>query len=158
MSKNITSFIPHLVVSFVNWFDENFIKTHLLVNYALLNAPVLKPHVKHAKGVSTVLLNITTGSVDKLSFTQTDLSFTAKFNGVPHLIVIPFNAMLGIFSPDDPTLGYQFTENIPLPGSANDGGFALAEHTELRDTPKSPVKDTTKPKPKFGVIEGGKTD
>ena len=104
----MTSHRPYLLRALNEWIADNNMTPHLLVDATRAGVQVPSQAVSDGK----VVLNIAERAVARLLIDNDAVSFTARFGGVSHPVVVPISAVLAIYAretgqgmalPDDPT-------------------------------------------------------
>ena len=104
----MTSHRPYLLRALNDWIADNGMTPHLLVDATRPGVQVPTQAVSDGK----VVLNIAERAVARLLIDNDAVSFTARFGGVSHPVVVPISAVLAIYAretgqgmalPDDPT-------------------------------------------------------
>ncbi|BCT92968.1 stringent starvation protein B [Lysobacter helvus] len=104
----MTSHRPYLLRALNEWIADNNMTPHLLVDATRAGVQVPAQAVSDGK----VVLNIAERAVARLLIDNDAVSFTARFGGVSHPVVVPISAVLAIYAretgqgmalPDDPT-------------------------------------------------------
>jgi len=104
----MTSHRPYLLRALNEWIADNNMTPHLLVDATRPGVQVPSQAVSDGK----VVLNIAERAVARLLIDNDAVSFTARFGGVSHPVVVPISAVLAIYAretgqgmalPEDPT-------------------------------------------------------
>ena len=104
----MTSHRPYLLRALNDWIADNGMTPHLLVDATRPGVQVPAQAVSDGK----VVLNIAERAVARLLIDNDSVSFTARFGGVSHPVVVPISAVLAIYAretgqgmalPDDPS-------------------------------------------------------
>ncbi|PCI39808.1 MAG: hypothetical protein COB50_00665 [Thiotrichales bacterium] len=85
----------YLIKSTYDWIVKHNLSPHLMVNTALKGVVVPEEHVDED---GRILLNITGPAVHDLLITDTEVSFSASFSGIPYDIVVPMLAVCGLYA------------------------------------------------------------
>ena len=105
---SMTSHRPYLLRALNEWIADNGMTPHLLVDATRAGVQVPAQAVSDGK----VVLNIAERAVARLLIDNDAVSFTARFGGVSHPVVVPISAVLAIYAretgqgmalPDDPS-------------------------------------------------------
>ncbi len=102
----MTSNKPYLIRALYEWLVDNDATPHIMVNSH-------HPGVEIPEGIDKdgqVVLNIANRAVRGLQILNTHIEFSARFNGVPHDIYIPIQAVMAIYSVEDGE-GMMFAED-----------------------------------------------
>ena len=104
----MTSHRPYLLRALNDWIADNGMTPHLLVDATRPGVQVPAQAVSDGK----VVLNIAERAVARLLIDNDTVSFTARFGGVSHPVVVPISAVLAIYAretgqgmalPEDPS-------------------------------------------------------
>ena len=104
----MTSHRPYLLRALNEWIADNGMTPHLLVDATRAGVQVPAQAVSDGK----VVLNIAERAVARLLIDNDAVSFTARFGGVSHPVVVPIPAVLAIYAretgqgmalPEDPS-------------------------------------------------------
>ena len=104
----MTSHRPYLLRALNEWIADNGMTPHLLVDATRPGVQVPTQAVSDGK----VVLNIAERAVARLLIDNDAVSFTARFGGVSHPVVVPISAVLAIYAretgqgmalPEDPS-------------------------------------------------------
>ena len=107
-TPRMTSHRPYLLRALVEWIADNGMTPHLLVDATRAGVQVPTQAVSDGK----VVLNIADRAVARLLIDNDAVSFTARFGGVSHPVVVPIPAVLAIYAretgqgmalPEDPS-------------------------------------------------------
>ena len=105
---SMTSHRPYLLRALNEWIADNGMTPHLLVDATRAGVQVPPQAVSDGK----VVLNIAERAVARLLIDNDAVTFTARFGGVSHPVVVPIPAVLAIYAretgqgmalPDDPS-------------------------------------------------------
>ena len=117
----MTSHRPYLLRALNEWIADNGMTPHLLVDATRAGVQVPAQAVSDGK----VVLNIAERAVARLLIDNDAVSFTARFGGVSHPVVVPIPAVLAIYAretgqgmalPEDPS-GAHGDDDTPPPPS-----------------------------------------
>ena len=90
----MTSHRPYLLRALYQWIADNDMTPHLLVD-------ATQPGVRvpaHTVNEGKVVLNIAARAVAHLEMDNDSVSFTARFGGVSHAVIVPVSAVLAIYA------------------------------------------------------------
>lgn len=90
----MTSSKPYLVRALYQWILDNDNTPYILVDTA--SDQVLIPNGIANDG--KVVLNLAPSAIQNLEMTNTEISFSARFNGVAEHILVPVSALLAIYA------------------------------------------------------------
>ena len=105
---SMTSHRPYLLRALNEWIADNGMTPHRLVDATRHGVQVPPQAVSDGK----VVLNIAERAVARLLIDNDAVTFTARFGGVSHPVVVPISAVLAIYAretgqgmalPDDPS-------------------------------------------------------
>lgn len=96
--SRMSSSRPYLVRALYEWIVDNQCTPYLLVN--ALHDKVLVPQ-DHVNPDGQIVLNISPSAVSEFSMEGNDLSFSARFGGVPTDIYVPYAAIMGIYAKEN---------------------------------------------------------
>ncbi len=111
----MTSNKPYLIRALYEWLADNNATPHIMVN-------TRHPDVAIPAGIDKdgqVVLNIAMPAVQGLQILNTHIEFSARFNGVPHDIYIPIQAVMAIYSQEDGE-GMMFADDSSSSGAEQD--------------------------------------
>jgi stringent starvation protein B len=131
----MTSHRPYLLRALNDWIADNGMTPHLLVD---ANAPGVQvpPQAVHE---GRVVLNIAARAVAHLVIDNDAVSFTARFGGVSHPVMVPIAAVVAIYAretgqgmalPDDPQAQHG-DEPEPPPSTPDDEGSGRRSHLRV---------------------------
>lgn len=129
----MTSSRPYLVRAMYQWIVDNGTTPYLLVDAESDASSLPVEHIHDGK----IVLNIAPMAINGLVLGDSEISFSARFSGVPRNIHVPIQAVLAIYARENGQ-GMMFTED--------DG--ALANESDTDDEP-----DPDKPKPTLRVVK-----
>jgi len=92
--SRMTSHRPYLLRALYEWIVDNGMTPHLLVDATRPGVRVPAHTVKEGR----VVLNIAERAVARLSMDNEAVSFTARFAGVSHPVLVPIYAVLAIYA------------------------------------------------------------
>ncbi|CCF68154.1 ClpXP protease specificity-enhancing factor [Xanthomonas citri] len=90
----MTSYRPYLLRALVEWINDNGMTPHVLVDAGLPGVQVPASAVKDGR----VVLNIAERAVVGLQVDNESVSFTARFGGVSHPVMVPMAAVLAVYA------------------------------------------------------------
>ena len=121
--SRMTSHRPYLLRALYEWIVDNGMTPHLLVD-------ATRPGVRvpaHAVKDGRVVLNVAERAVARLQMDNEAVSFTARFGGVSHPVLVPVGAVLAIYARETGQ-GMALPEDQGVPADAPDD-----EDVELAD-------------------------
>ena len=107
---NLTSTKPYLTRALYEWMEDNGLTAEILVDVYVTGVEVPQQYVTNGH----ILLNIRSGAVKDLFITNEQLSFSARFGGVPMDILVPMEALLAIKAREN-GIGMSFANDEPPP-------------------------------------------
>lgn len=90
----MTSSRPYLIRALYQWISDNGLTPYLLVDAAADGLRVPPQAVKDGR----VVLNVAARAVANLELADDVISFQARFNGVPMLVLVPVGAVLAVYA------------------------------------------------------------
>jgi stringent starvation protein B len=93
-SPPMSSHRPYLLRALNEWITDNGMTPHLLVDAKAPGVQVPQQAVHEGR----VVLNIAPRAVAQLRIDNDAVSFTARFGGVSHPVMVPVNAVLAIYA------------------------------------------------------------
>ena len=94
MSAMTTSQRPYLLRAMHEWMTDNGHTPHIVVDAKAQGVDVPEQHVTDGK----IILNVSYAAVHDLDLGNDQVSFQARFAGVPRRLVVPVTAVLGIYA------------------------------------------------------------
>jgi stringent starvation protein B len=85
---------PYLIRAMHEWMGDNGNTPHIVVDAAVEGVGVPSQHVKDGK----IILNISDSAAHNLQLNNDFITFRARFGGVPYDVVVPMQAVLGIYA------------------------------------------------------------
>lgn len=85
---------PYIMRALYEWIVDNGCTPYLLVDTAIRGVEVPQQYIKDGQ----IVLNISPSAVIELSMTNELVMFNGRFGGVPTDIVVPVNAVIGIYA------------------------------------------------------------
>jgi len=140
MNQNVpamSSHRPYLLRALNEWIADNGMTPHLLVDASRPGVQVPPQAISDGK----VVLNIAERAVARLVIDNDAVSFTARFGGVSHPVVVPIPAVLAIYARETGQ-GMALPEDVPVPAD---------EPIQTMDAPP-PDDDDTPPSPRRGHL------
>jgi stringent starvation protein B len=140
----LTSTKPYLTRAIYEWILDNGLTPHLLVDAGYPGTEVPAQFVQDGQ----IILNLAPTAVRNLVMGNEWISFGARFSGTPYEILIPSEAVLGVFSREN-RQGMVFAPpEHPEQGSPKPEGDSQAAAEPIKGTPGP--KDPRGGKPKGG--------
>lgn len=135
--SEVTIFVKHLFWAYRCWCEENTGRAHIVIKEDKVTKTYLKKYIRDGE----LILNISSTAIRDLRVEETEISFIAKFGGVPKDLVIKYDDIFGFVSPIDGSL-------LPLnviPLRFQNGEVGIAVITKIEQEPPVPVKKTPEP-------------
>ncbi|MES2917781.1 MAG: ClpXP protease specificity-enhancing factor [Pseudomonadota bacterium] len=85
---------PYFVRAIYEWLNDNALTAYVLVDATLPGVQVPAAFVKDGR----IVLNVAPGAVRDLFLHNDDITFSARFGGVPMQVYVPMVAVLAIYS------------------------------------------------------------
>lgn len=140
----MTSHRPYLLRALWEWIADNGMTPHLLVDATRPGVRVPPHTVKDGK----VVLNIADRAVARLEMGNDAVSFSARFAGASHAVVVPVPAILAIYARETGQ-GMALPEDMggtPAPGPDEPAGSSQgSEHAGPGGSDPSPDDDGAPP-------------
>ena len=136
-APSMSSHRPSLLRALNEWIADNGMTPHLLVDAARPGVQVPQQAVSDGK----VVLNIAERAVARLLIDNDTVSFTARFGGVSHPVVVPIAAVLAIYARET-------GQGMALPDDVATSG--PQEDVEVSEEP--PPDDSTPTPPRRGHL------
>jgi stringent starvation protein B len=133
----MSSHRPYLLRALNEWIADNGMTPHLLVDATRPGVQVPQQAVSDGK----VVLNIADRAVARLVIDNDTVSFTARFGGVSHPVVVPIAAVLAIYARET-------GQGMALPDDATHSGPQQEEAPAPEDSPP----DDSAPPPRRGHL------
>jgi len=90
----MTSYRPYLMRALYEWIADNDMTPHILVDAGVAGVRV----PKHTIADGRVVLNIAERAVARLQMDNERISFSARFGGALHQVIVPIDAVLAIYA------------------------------------------------------------
>ncbi|MCC4308177.1 ClpXP protease specificity-enhancing factor [Alcanivorax marinus] len=94
MSDEMTPNRPYLIRAMHEWICDNGLTTHLAVDARYPGAEVPQEFVQDGQ----IVLNIAPRAVTAFEAGNEEISFSARFGGVPHTVRVPVEAVMAVFA------------------------------------------------------------
>jgi len=92
---SMTSSRPYMIRALYEWIVDNNTTPYLLVDAHVTGVSVPQEFVNKD---GQIVLNISPGAVKNLLVSNDEVTFNARFGGIPTDIFVPCNAILGIYA------------------------------------------------------------
>lgn len=123
-ATRMSSHRPYLLRALYAWIADNGMTPHLLVDATQAGVRVPAHTIKDGK----VVLNIAERAVAKLELDNDGVSFTARFGGVSHPVMVPIAAVLAIYARET-------GQGMALPEDISSGPDDEPPNPPMPDTP-----------------------
>lgn len=90
----MTSNQPYMLRAFYEWIVDNDLTPYLIVDAYVEGTSVPQEHVKDGQ----IVLNVSPGACSNLIMGNDQITFDARFSGVPMKLVVPCKAALAIYA------------------------------------------------------------
>jgi len=90
----MTSYRPYLMRALYEWIADNDMTPHILVDAGVAGVRV----PRHVIADGRVVLNIAERAVVRLQMDNERISFSARFGGASHQVIVPIDAVLAIYA------------------------------------------------------------
>ncbi|PLX62255.1 ClpXP protease specificity-enhancing factor [Sedimenticola selenatireducens] len=104
----MTSNRPYLIRALYEWLVDNDLTPHLLVDAQKKDVIVPRQFVEEGR----IVLNVTPTAIRDLALGNDYITFNARFGGTPMDVVVPPDAVLGIYARENGR-GMLFPEETP---------------------------------------------
>ena len=141
----MTSHRPYLLRALYEWIVDNGMTPHLLVDAQRPGVRVPPHTVKEGR----VVLNVAERAVARLAMDNEAVSFTARFGGVSHPVLVPVDAVLAIYARETGQ-GMALPEDQGVPAGRGQDQVDVDVEDGDRGTPVGEVV--------LGVVPGGIDD
>jgi stringent starvation protein B len=139
-APRMSSHRPYLLRALWEWIADNGMTPHLLVDATQPGVRVPPHTIKDGK----VVLNIADRAVAKLEMGNDAVSFSARFAGVSHAVVVPISAILAIYARET-------GQGMALPEDMGATQQNQASPEEDHGAADGPPDDDVPPPPKRGA-------
>lgn len=124
--KSMSPKRPYLVRALYEWLLDNELTPHVVIDASWPGAEVPQEFVQDGQ----IVLNIHPDATTGFEMGSNDLQFQARFGGVPRRIVVPYGALLAIYSREngagsifEPEEAYEDSEADLLPSEYKKEGL-----------------------------------
>lgn len=143
-APRMSSHRPYLLRALWEWIADNGMTPHLLVDATQPGVRVPPHTIKDGK----VVLNIADRAVAKLEMGNDAVSFSARFAGVSHAVVVPISAILAIYARETGQ-GMALPEDMGATQQSHASSQASSE--DDHGAADGPPDDDVPPPPKRGA-------
>ncbi|MGF1700029.1 ClpXP protease specificity-enhancing factor [Photobacterium makurazakiensis] len=155
--ENMTPRRPYLLRAFYDWLVDNDLTPHLVVDATLPGVKVPMEFVSDGQ----IVLNIAPRAVGNLELGNEAVSFSARFSGRPHTVIVPLYAALAVYAREngagtmfEPEAAYtaEMSDIVELDGE--DDGFeeqpveTLSPVAEVTEVISESTPDDEPPRPR----------
>ncbi|WP_068712129.1 ClpXP protease specificity-enhancing factor [Vibrio tritonius] len=91
---NMTPRRPFMLRAYYDWLLENDLTPHLVVDATLNGVKVPLEYVQDGQ----IVLNIAPRAVGNLQLGNDEVTFSARFGGRPHLVIVPLYAVQAVYA------------------------------------------------------------
>ena len=129
MSDDMTPNRPYLLRALYEWISDNGMTPHILVDADYEDVDVPEQAIQKGK----VILNIDQAAVNELELGNELVHFSARFSGQRHIVRVPVDAVLAIYSKENGQ-GMMFAQDDESdpPGGPGDGEKPKMKRPHLR--------------------------
>jgi len=138
----MTSYRPYLMRALYEWIADNDMTPHILVDAGVAGVRV----PRHTIADGRVVLNIAERAVARLQMDNERISFSARFGGASHQVIVPIDAVLAIYARETgqgmalPADAAPPSQPAAAPASppASSGPVAVVNHGQADEQPPPP--------------------
>ena len=94
MNDDMTPNRPYLIRAMHEWICDNGLTTHLAVDAHFPGAEVPQEFVQDGQ----IVLNIAPRAVTNFEASNQEITFSARFGGVPRTVRVPVEAVMAVFA------------------------------------------------------------
>lgn len=138
---------PYLLRAFYDWLLDNQLTPHLVVDVALPGVMVPMEFARDGQ----IVLNIAPRAVGNLELGNEQVSFNARFGGIPQQVFVPIAAVLAIYAREngagtmfEPEAAYEEADGMNE-APADEGGKPEFSLVSIVDNSKRPTGDDDAP-------------
>ncbi len=117
MNDDMTPNRPYLIRAMHEWICDNGLTTHLAVDAGFPGAEVPQEFVQDGQ----IVLNIAPRAVTNFEAGNREITFSARFGGVPRTVRVPVEAVMAVFARENGQ-GMAFEPEPPPEPSPTDPG------------------------------------
>ncbi len=145
---------PYMLRAFYDWLVDNELTPHLVVEATLPGVRVPEEFIQDGQ----IILNVAPRAVGQLELGNEAITFSARFGGRPHSVIVPLYAVQAIyarengagtmFEPEDAymTALEEGIEEVPLETQQPVSSLSVASTSEIESSDK--VETNSEPEPK----------
>ncbi|WP_206355584.1 ClpXP protease specificity-enhancing factor [Vibrio maerlii] len=145
---------PYLLRAFYDWLVDNDLTPHLVVDALLNGVRVPEEFIQDGQ----IILNVAPRAVGNLELGNEAITFSARFGGRPHSVIVPLYAVQAIyarengagtmFEPEDAYL-LADSDEAPMAEVVEDGPkLSVADELPETEEAEAPTPDDEPPRPK----------
>lgn len=116
---------PYLLRAFYEWLVDNDLTPHLVVAATLPGVRVPQEFVQDGQ----IILNVAPRAVGNLQLGDDEVTFSARFSGRPHTVIVPLYAVQAIYARENGA-GTMFDEEEAYMGSFDESDEGFIEEVE----------------------------
>lgn len=90
----LTAKRPYLLKAYYDWLLDNYLTPYLVVNADYPGTKVNQDFVENGQ----IVLNVSPGACGNFDMGMEQISFKARFKGIPQDIIVPMGAVLAIYA------------------------------------------------------------
>ncbi|MDH3509433.1 MAG: ClpXP protease specificity-enhancing factor [Gammaproteobacteria bacterium] len=139
---------PYLLRAMHEWMSDTGLTPHILVDALLSDVQVPQQHVENGK----IVLNVSYSATHGLELGNDQITFEARFAGVPHRVIVPISAVLGIYARESGE-GLIFSEQDGLVAKDQSPEPELSPAAENRDTERETQSKSASDHPHLRIIK-----
>lgn len=132
---------PYLIRAIYDWCADSGLTPYLAVQVDDFTL-VPKSYVKDGK----IVLNISVDAVKNLQIGNEDISCGGRFGGVAHQIMVPINAVIGIFAKEN-------GQGLIFQGQNSASALSVAPESAASKTEPPPDDPSPQGKPKLRIVK-----
>lgn len=129
----MTSNQPYMLRAFYEWIVDNDLTPYLVVDAYVEGTSVPQEHVKDGQ----IVLNVSPGACSNLKMDNDQITFDARFGGVPRKLVVPCKAALAIYARENGAGTVFAAEEDP---SVDELGNEVSTPSPSKSEPKKPAR------------------
>ena len=126
---------PYLIRAFYDWIVDNDCTPHVVVNAEMQHVEVPIDYVENGQ----IVLNVSMTAVKSLRLGDDAIEFEARFNGVPHVVYVPAQAVMAIYAKENGRgMVFADDDNLPPEGegtSSNVGSSGVSTKASKGEKP-----------------------
>lgn len=139
--QEFTSWNYHLINGMYNWITENDMLPNIVIPM-----PFVQQNLLHLVKDGVLILNISMSATSGLEITRESITFSARFSGKPHNVVVPIDGVAGVFPRERPDLGINIPVFVP-------DDYVAPENGTVQQTGEPETKPRAKSQAKLTVVK-----